>query len=199
VCQKCSKPLILQDDCFCESCRNGIRYFKQGKSLWIHDDSARKIVYDLKFHNKRDNADLIAFEMAVQMKSIISEWNAEVMLPVPLHKKRFRERGFNQAQLIAERISFWLSKLFGIVLPVDSDYLLRTENTKPQRILDVSARAQNVKKAFVVFQNNDKPKHYRSVILIDDIYTSGATLNACAKTLKEAGTEEVFFLTATVV
>lgn len=225
VCQKCSKPLILQDDCFCESCRNGTRYFKQGKSLWIHDDSARKIVYDLKFHNKRDNADLIAFEMAVQMKSIISEWNAEVMLPVPLHKKRFRERGFNQAQLIAERISFWLSKLFGIVLPVDSDYLLRTENTKPQRILDVSARAQNVKKAFIVSPKNGRstkcpdllnsnsihsgqsfppnqsgsPKHYRSVILIDDIFTSGATLNACAKTLKEAGTEEVFFLTATVV
>ncbi|MBR3308583.1 MAG: ComF family protein [Lachnospiraceae bacterium] len=132
------------------------------------------------------------------MKSIISEWNAEVMLPVPLHKKRFRERGFNQAQLIAERISFWLSKLFGIVLPVDSDYLLRTENTKPQRILDVSARAQNVKKAFVVSTRNGQYAK-RSVILIDDIYTSGATLNACAKTLKEAGTEEVFFLTATVV
>ena len=84
------------------------------------------------------------------------------------------------------------------MLPVDSDYLLRTENTKPQRILDVSARAQNVKKAFVVSTRNGQYAK-RSVILIDDIYTSGATLNACAKTLKEAGTEEVFFLTATVV
>ena len=196
MCRKCSKPLAFENELYCETCQKAKRWFDRGKSLWIHDDSARKIVYDLKFHNKRDNADLIAFEMAVQMESVILRWNAEVILPVPLHKKRLRERGFNQAQLIAERLSFWLSKLFGIVLPVDSAYLLRTENTKPQRILDVSARAQNVKKAFGI---TAPQRNYNSVILIDDIFTSGATLNACAKTLKEAGTEKVFFLTATVV
>ena len=114
VCRKCSKPLVFENELYCETCQKAKRWFDRGKSLWIHDDSARKIVYDLKFHNKRDNADLIAFEMAVQMKSVISRWNAEIMLPVPLHKKRLRERGFNQAQLIAERISFWLSKLFMI-------------------------------------------------------------------------------------
>lgn len=195
VCRKCSKPLVFDDEYFCENCQKGNLYFDQGKALWIHDDAARKVVYDLKFQNNRDNADLIGFEMALRMKELVVCWKAEVFIPVPLHKKRLRERDFNQAQLIAEKTSFWLEKLFGITIPVDAGYLLRAENTKPQRILDVSARSQNVKDAFAI----PSIKHYRSVILIDDIFTSGATLNACAKTIKAAGVQQVYFLTATVV
>ena len=197
VCRKCSKLLFSEEEIFCENCRKGLSRFDEGSALWIHDDAAKKILYNLKFHNKRDNADLIGFELALQMKTRIEFWQAQVLLPVPLHKKRFHQRGFNQAQLIAEKLSFWLEKLYGIRLPVDASYLLRSKNTKPQRTIDAAMRTRNVADAFIV--DKKEGRSYQSVILIDDIYTSGSTLNACAEKLKEAGCKQVCFITASIV
>lgn len=197
ACAKCSRPLDDPDDFYCDVCAAADHAFDAGAALWAHDDIARKIIYDLKFHNKRDNADLIGFEMALHLKEHLDLWNAEVLIPVPLHKKRLRERGFNQAQLIAEKLSFWLEVLYGYSLPVDDSYLLRSEKTKPQRTLKTSMRAKNVRGAFTVV-GYEKDRH-RSVILVDDIFTSGSTINACARALKECGSQAVFFVTASIV
>lgn len=211
VCAKCSRPLSDPDDLYCDVCQSAPLHYDFGSALWIHDETAKKILYDLKFRNKRDNADLVGFEMALHAKEYMELWNAEALIPVPLHKKRMRERGFNQAQLIAEKFSYWIGVLYGIKIPVDHDYLLRRENTKPQRTLESSMRAQNVRTAFCVNRRErnghssypadmaDKNTIYRSVILIDDIFTSGSTINSCAKTLKAAGCKKVFFLTASIV
>ncbi len=197
VCRKCTKPLFSEEESLCENCRKGNAHFEEGASLWIHDDAAKKILYDLKFHNRRDNADLIGFELALKMKERMIRWQPEVLLPVPLHKKRLQQRGFNQAQLIAEKLSFWLEKLYGIRVPVDASYLLRCENTRPQRTIDAARRSRNVARAFTIREDGKTP--YRSVVLLDDIYTSGATINACAGKLKEAGCKQVCFITASIV
>ena len=108
-----------------------------------------------------------------------------LIFPVPVHKKKFRFRGFNQAEYMAAQIGMELG------IPVEGDYLIRTENTKPQKGLDVRARIKNLQKSFGVIQTG---RRYRSVLLVDDIYTTGATLEACGKALKEAGTDRIYFL-----
>lgn len=198
-CIRCSRPLDLEEEILCDICRKKPSSFDSGSALFLHDETARKIIYDLKFHNLRENARFLGHEMAIRFHKQILLWNPEVCIPVPLHKKRFRERGFNQALLIAESLSYWLEKYYRIRLPVDSGYLLRTGNTRPQRTLEAAMREGNVKTAFTVFPREGSERIYRSVLLIDDIFTSGSTINACAGTLKEAGSREVFFLTASIV
>lgn len=196
-CIKCSRPLDFEEELLCDLCRRRPRAFDAGSSLWLHDEAAKTVLYDLKFRNKKDNADLPGLEMALYFHEHVLLWRPEVLIPVPLHKKRFRERGFNQAQLLAEKLSFWLNRLYGISVPVDSGILLRCQNTKPQRTLEASMRSGNVGRAFAV--SDSSLSLYRSAVLVDDIFTSGATVDACAKTLKESGVRRVFFLTASVV
>jgi len=110
----------------------------------------------------------------------------EVLVPVPLHPKRLRERGYNQSYLLAKE----LGKLTG--LPVVADSLVRERHTSPQaRTLTVGERRGNVADAFAC---RDRRLEGKPVILIDDVSTSGATLDACALALKEAGAASVWGL-----
>jgi ComF family protein len=110
----------------------------------------------------------------------------EALVPVPLHRKRWRERGYNQSELVARS----LSKLCG--LPVVEDCLMRPGNTAPQaRSSSVSERRDNVARAF---RCNGRGLKGKRVILMDDVSTSGATLNSCAAVLKSAGAVEVWGL-----
>ena len=197
-CAKCSKPLTSEEEIFCDFCRKKKRFFDSGSALLLHDETAKKLIYGLKFRNKRDNAELLGFLMALQFQEVLTLWKADALIPVPLHKKRLRERGFNQAELIAETFSFWLKKLYGLDLPVLSDFLLRSKNTKPQRTLEAGMREGNVGNAFVI-SPAAPALPLRSVVLIDDIFTSGSTISACAETLKKAGIRYVHFLTASIV
>ena len=194
-CRICSRPMEPGEGFLCDQCIKKEHSFDQGAALLIHDDFTKKILYDLKFRNMRDNADWVGFEMALYSAKQICRWQPQVLLPVPLHKKRKRERGFNQAELIAESCSFWLEKLFGLRLPVDADYLQRMIHTRPQRTLQSAQRSENVRSAFAV----SKRTPYRRVALVDDIFTSGSTLDACSQTLRAAGTKQIFFLSASIV
>ena len=194
-CAVCSRPLDQSEEPLCDLCSKKAFSFDRGKALTVHAGAGKKILYDLKFHNMREYADTVGFFLALRFADEIRKWKGEALIPVPLHKKRMRERGFNQAFLIAARTSFWLEKLFGLSIPVEERILVREENTKPQRTLPAEDRQKNVRNAFSVSER----KAYHSVILIDDIFTSGSTLDACAKTLKKAGTAHVFFLTASIV
>lgn len=193
-CLCCSKPLEEEEDEYCEDCRSRKRYFDRGYGMLLHDESARKIVYNLKFRNQRDNADFLGYAMASAFAEQLKIWKPQALIPVPLHKKRQKRRGYNQAELIAEKMSFWLETA-GIDIPVDKSLLYRTSSTLPQRKLDSAGRSKNMYRAFTAFEE----EKYKTVVLIDDIYTSGTTLDECARTLKKAGIRQVYFLTASIV
>jgi hypothetical protein len=110
-------------------------------------------------------------------------------MPVPLHKKRRRARGYNQAELIAEG----LGRAFEI--PVDAASLIRKKNTVPQKELDRQGRMQNMKNAFMLA---DSFLPVRTILLVDDIYTTGSTLDAAAFALKQRGVQKVYFLTISI-
>jgi len=137
----------------------------------------RQAIHQLKYQNLRALASPLA--NLLQDYLIANPLPAEVLVPVPLHRKRLRERGYNQSGLLARE----LSKL--IDLPLVEDCLIRQQHTAPQaRAPNVAERQSNVDGAFAC---RDQRLHNKQVLLIDDVSTSGATLNACAAELKVAG------------
>jgi ComF family protein len=112
--------------------------------------------------------------------------NADALIPIPIHPSRQKERGYNQAQ----ELSLELSRLFGI--PTYSDIVKRVKKTIPQKELNPQERQNNLKKAFNI--SSDVVK-LNKTILIDDIYTTGSTIDAVAAVLKSHGVKEIFFVT----
>lgn len=113
--------------------------------------------------------------------------HVQQLIPVPLSRRKQRQRGFNQAALLAEKIAEGLS------LPVNTRGLRRIHSTAPQKKLGKYERGENLKHAFVA--DARYLQGVRRVLLIDDIYTTGSTVNYCAGALKQAGIEKVWFLT----
>ena len=107
-----------------------------------------------------------------------------MIMPVPVNKKRLRFIGFNQAEILAEKLGECLD------IPVRTEVLVRTEDTRPQKTLDVHKRIANLQKGFAV----TRPVEGRRILLVDDIYTTGATLEACGNVLKRAGAEKICFV-----
>jgi ComF family protein len=119
----------------------------------------------------------------------IKEWEIEQIIPVPLHWKRKRRRGYNQAEILAK----CLGKKMGI--RVETKAVRRAHNTKPQKALSHRERKQNLAHAFCV---NPKWKPARNILIVDDIYTTGNTIETIARVLREKGVKKVFFLTISI-
>jgi len=144
----------------------------------------RQAIHELKYRNLRALAAPLV--KLLQDYLITNPVPGEVLVPVPLHRKRLRERGYNQSSLLAQE----LGKVTN--LPVVEDCLVRQQHAPPQaRTASVSERQSNVADAFTC---GDERLRGKQVLLIDDVSTSGATLNACARTLKSAGTASVWGL-----
>lgn len=144
----------------------------------------REAIHQLKYRNIR----ILAAPLAEMLQDYLKNepLPAEVIVPVPLHPQRLRERGYNQAQLLAQK----LGRLAG--LPIMDNGLSRAHYTVPQaRTGNIAERRSNVSGAFRCL--NDKING-RTVLLIDDVATTGATLNACAAALKAAGAVSVWGL-----
>jgi ComF family protein len=113
------------------------------------------------------------------------EIRADFLIPIPLHKRKFRERGYNQAEAIARGVS----AVAGI--PVRADIVRRTRFTETQTKLNVEARQKNMEDAFRVIPPKNELLRGKRCILVDDVITTGATLNACAEELRNAGASSV--------
>lgn len=131
------------------------------------------------------NMQLLWKMACIQYARWISRLGIDAIIPVPLHRKRRRERGYNQAELFAKEIG----KRTGI--PVETKLLYRCINTRPQKELNDQERKKNLKKAFTIAQNIVQ---LRKVLLVDDIYTTGSTVDAAAECLKVSGIQEVYVL-----
>lgn len=186
---RCGKPLKQEESEYCYDCERHHFAYTQGRSLWLHNGAVQQAVYRFKFHNKRYYADVFAYEMWKQYGEWIKEKNIEEIIPVPLHPSKRRKRGFNQAELLAEKLGEWLQ------IPVNKEAVFRIRNTQPQKNLNDRERQKNLRGAFGV---SASWKAGRNVLLIDDIYTTGNTIHRIAKLLKKAGVQNVYFLTISI-
>lgn len=184
VCKKCGKPLENQRVEYCFDCERKVHSFIQGKALWIYEKEVKASLYRFKYQNKREYAVAYAEETAKQYENWIRKRQIEVIVPIPLHRNRQKQRGYNQAEVFAEE----LGKILAI--PVRTDLLIRVRDTKPQKELNHLERKNNLKKAFKISENIVQLNH---ILIVDDIYTTGSTIDAAASVLREAGASEVYF------
>ncbi len=186
---KCGKQLGREEQEYCRDCGKFPYAYERGYSLWNHRDPVSKAVYQFKYHNRRCYGAIFAQEMAAAYEKQIREWEIAEIIPVPLHPARKRKRGYNQSEILAEE----LGKRIGI--PVNGEAVIRIRNTRPQKELDNRERIRNLKGAFAVSKKWD-PKE--SVLILDDIYTTGNTIHRIADILKKAGAQKVYFLTISI-
>ena len=156
------------------------------RSAFAYDDASKDLILSFKFHDKTENAKLVAQMMYVAGEDIFKE-GVDVIMPVPLHYTRLLKRRYNQSALLGRE----LSKLSGI--ECDNLTLVRHKKTRPQVELSGLERQRNVRDVFSI-KREDKVKGKR-VLLIDDVLTTGATLRECGKCLKKAGAKSVDTLT----
>ena len=148
----------------------------------------RTLIFSLKYNGNRYIARHIAEIMRDKIKSVGRDGDYDLIVPVPLHKRKIRKRGFNQAALIAK----YLASYLGIeCLP---DALIRVRETSPMRGLSKEERAENIKGCFELNNDIKEKIEGKRVLLLDDIYTTGATASECRKTLEEGHPGSISFI-----
>ena len=186
---RCGKPVEKEEQEFCADCSRHEAAFEQGRSLWIHKEPVSSAIYRLKYKNKRYYGEIFAEELVNRFSRQIRIWGIQEIVPVPLHKKRMKKRGYNQAAVIADVVAGKMN------IPVKNDAVRRVVNTKPMKELDDTERIKNLKNAFCIAKGYI-PK--QRILIIDDIFTTGNTIHRVAETLKNAGAEKVYFLTISI-
>ncbi len=185
ICRKGSKEVL------CSECFQQIKFMKPHlgiHSVSVYEGPLRSAIHRFKFKKRKRLAEPLGILLveylssspAVEMKEV------DVIIPVPLHRKRLRERGFNQSELLAQVVSRYYE------IPVASA-LERTINTKAQFDLPRTERFKNISGAFKV--SDIKSVYNKRVLLLDDIYTTGSTIAECSKVLSRAGARRIEILT----
>lgn len=183
LCVRCGKPLSFGTLCY--ECENRPMEIDGIRSIFRFDGAVRQAILSFKYKNVK----ALAAPLAQLMKEYLCAHPlpGDVLVPLPLHPRRLRQRGYNQSSLL----SVELGKLAS--LPVVEGSLVRLKNTPPQtRTKSAAERQSNVVGAFIC---RDQRLEGRRILLIDDVCTSGATLDACATALKAAGATSVWGLT----
>ena len=187
VCMVCGKK-VEEGKVYCYDCTRKKHAFIRNYAVFVYAD-IRESLYRFKYNGRAEYAEYYAKAAYRCLGRQLSGLGAQALVPIPLHPSKKRKRGYNQAEEFASE----LSKLSGI--PVYMDLVKRKKKTKPLKTLNVSERQNNLKKAFLFMQNDVK---LDTIILIDDIYTTGATLDAVAAVCHEAGIARVYGLTVAV-
>lgn len=183
-CLRCGKKLKKPGE-YCEDCRRARHKYIRGRALYEYSSAAASI-YRFKYGGRMEYADYFGEEICRYLGDFIREINPDGLIPIPLHKKRRKKRGYNQAELIAESISGYSG------VPVYKNILVRVKNTMPLKLQNPVERQNNLKKAFNIAQNDVK---LETILIIDDIYTTGSTIDEAASELREAGVKNVYFIT----
>lgn len=184
-CMKCGKPVLSDEIEFCRDCTSKKHVYRKGRAPFLYDHLMKQSIAKFKYEGRQEYAAFYAEEILRKCGKEMRLWGAEVLVPIPLHAGRRRKRGYNQAELLAKE----LSKRSGI--PVDTKLIFRKKKTKAQKNLDHKERYSNLKNAFSIREGNIP---YHKIILVDDIYTTGSTIDEAARILQSAGIQTVFFL-----
>jgi ComF family protein len=182
---RCGFPLQAPGLELCGRCRRAQQGFARGHSIGPYRGALRIVIHELKYRGRRQAARLLAEILASEPRTALILREAQALVPVPLHSLRLRERGFNQSLLIARA----LARQAGV--PVWPATLRRVKATPPQTGLTAAARRLNMAGAFECRERLAG----QIVVLVDDVFTTGATLRSCAGALKRAGAGEVRVLT----
>ena len=202
ICDRCVEelPCLVSPYCrvcaahsefeLCQTCAQSGRRFDGVRAPFRYEGSIRQAILAMKYGGIRAAAPQLGDMLAEYLGA--NPLPSDLMGPVPMHTSRLRERGYNQAELLARRVAGRCD------VPYQSDLLARTRRVDPQAgMSSATSRATNVADSVVVVRPSQV--HGRQIILVDDVATTGSTLNECAGALKDAGAASVWCLTLAVV
>jgi ComF family protein len=187
-CSRCGKPFLSAagENHLCSVCLKTKWHFSKAQAIFVYKEPVTKVIHSFKYH--RSTSCLATFyALKSSLAHLKEDTGVDLVIPVPLHKKRLRHRGFNQAQVLASCL-FPKQKH-----KINPHILIRTTDTPLQTNLSGKARRRNLKKAFSV--KNPAVVKGKKIMLVDDVFTTGTTLNECARTLRKAGAKDVQALT----
>ena len=180
VCRRCSIPLI-KDQTLCGRCFSKPPPFERCVALYQYIPPVDQLIIDFKFNRKLLIGKVLSFLLAQHLHGLYGDDTPDLLIPVPLHPKRLRHRGFNQALEIAEVISDRCG------IPIDNRCCRRIRDTDAQRNLSARQRLRNIRKAFSL----DSEIAATRVAIVDDVVTTGATVTELSNTLLKHGVEQV--------
>ena len=184
-CERCGLPFMgdLTTEFDCTNCSEMSLHFTYARSAVAAKSVTLEVIHRFKYQQARWFEPFLADLLIREAKPVLEKSKWDFIAPVPLHSVKFRERGFNQAESLARHLSA------ATKIPLHTALLRRTESTRTQTLLTRNERAANVHRAFTA--TSGLRLHGERIVLIDDVFTTGATTNACARALKRAGADEV--------
>lgn len=187
-CNSCgvSFSLNINGQINCNSCQNNKTYFDIGRSLFVFNDSSRKLVHGFKFNDKIHSSKFFAKLFYRKFPELVNE--ADIISPVPMHRLKRLARLYNPPQILAKSLQEYQST--SKFLP---DLLIKSSYTKSQRRLDKNQRLSNLTGSIQL--NNKYDITGKKILLVDDVFTTGATINYCSKILKQHKATTVIFFT----
>jgi ComF family protein len=185
-CYKCGKP--IEEGEYCKDCQKHTHIFDQGRGIFVYDGIMRRSVTRYKYYGCREYGDFYAKAMYRYAWKNLNQWKPDLIVPVPIYKSKERLRGFNQAAYLANRLGCYTG------IPVDTDLVQKVVKTKSQKKLNAMQRRKNLEKAFLVTKNI----RGKDILVIDDVYTTGSTIDAMAGCLRKRGAKNIYFLTVCI-
>lgn len=187
-CYKCGKALDDDTKEYCFDCATKKHIYERGLALYEYR-SINESIYRYKYKNRAEYSDYFGMTLAMNFAKNLKEWNVDGIIAVPLHKSKMRIRGYNQAALIAKSLSEYTK------IPFYENLIIRRKKTVPLKELDSGERYINLKNAFILARFDVKLSR---VVIVDDIYTTGSTIDTISSVLKGIGVEKVYFITLAI-
>ena len=184
TCFKCGKEISDETVSLCEDCSKQERKYLRGFPVFNYNEDMQESIVLFKYKNKRMLSEFYAGEIYKKWAREFERLCIDVLVPVPVSKQKLRKRGYNQAKLICEKLGEYMG------VPVDDKILVRTHNTAPMKNLNNQERYNNLKNAFKL---KDIQKNYNNFLIIDDIYTTGATIDTCTKLFNQQGKHTIYY------
>lgn len=183
ACTKCGAD--IPSGTLCLNCKRNLPIVEKNISVFNYVDPLTSLIYKLKYGNAKYLADY--FGTFLVDKFVEQNIDVDILIPVPIHKIRLKERGYNQAELLSHKLNECLN------IPIENDAVIRIVNTVNQARLEREKRLLNTKNVFKVV---DKSKiKGKNILIVDDIYTTGATVNELAKVLYKSGANKIYSIT----
>ena len=187
-CMKCGKELEDEETEYCGDCMRHRHLFDSGRAVFAYKSMSDSI-YRFKYKGRQEYAAYYAECIAGRLEEWIMRRKPDALVPVPIHASKRHIRGYNQAELLAKELGRLLH------IPVESNLIKRMQKTSPMKDLSVSERQNNLKRAFKICRNDVK---LNTIIIIDDIYTTGSTIDAMSYELHRAGVRYIYFVTLAI-
>ena len=184
-CKACGRSILRQEESFCGNCKRHHFSFSGGMMLYQLTEEIEGAIIELKYHGRQDKGLFFGRRAGERFHDKLNALGIQGIIPVPIHKERRRKRGYNQTEIIGKGLEQETE------IPLHSDFLKRNKKTKALKDCSPAERLQNLLSSM---ECETLPPELKRLVLLDDIFTTGATMEACCRKLLDAGAEEVYIM-----